>query len=247
MGIKVSVITINLNNLIGLKRTFDSVINQDFPEIEYLVIDGDSTDGSREFIKQNSGKIDFWLCEKDSGIYNAMNKGIKKANGDYLIFLNSGDFFSDSDSISKLISNSQGEDLVYGNLLVQESEKTWLKKYPESLNFRYFYFESLPHPACLISRKLFDQFGLYDTSLKIASDWKFFLLSVAKYNCTYKYVDQEISTFSFDGLSSKKENIVILENERWLTLKKYFNFYFLFYDLYLKVLGKSIYNKFLFK
>lgn len=243
MGIKVSIITINLNNLVGLKRTFESVISQDFPEIEYLLIDGDSTDGSREFIKQNSEKIFFWLSEKDFGVYDAMNKGIKNSTGDYLIFLNSGDFFSGADSISKLISNSQGEDLVYGNLLVQETEKAWIKKYPESLNFRYFYFESLPHPACLISRRLFDQYGLYDTTLKIASDWKFFLLAVAKYNCTYKYVDREISTFSFDGLSSKKENIETLENERRSTLKKYFNLYFLFYSLYLRVLRKSIYYK----
>lgn len=243
MGIKVSIITINLNNLIGLKRTFESVISQDFPEIEYLLIDGDSTDGSREFIRENSEKIFFWLSEKDFGVYDAMNKGIKNSTGDYLIFLNSGDFFSGPDSISKLISNSQGEDLVYGNLLVQETEKAWIKKYPESLNFRYFYFESLPHPACLISRRLFDQYGLYDISLKIASDWKFFLLAVAKYNCTYKYVDKEISTFSFDGLSSKKENIEILENERRSTLKKYFNLYFLFYSLYLRVLRKSIYHK----
>lgn len=243
MGIKVSIITINLNNLIGLKRTFESVISQDFPEIEYLLIDGDSTDGSREFIKQNSEKIFFWLSDKDKGVYDAMNKGIKNSTGDYLIFLNSGDFFSGPDSLSKLISNSQGEDLVYGNLLVQETEKAWIKKYPESLNFRYFYFESLPHPACLISRRLFDQYGLYDTTLKIASDWKFFLLAVAKYNCTYKYVDREISTFSFDGLSSKKENIETLENERRSTLKKNFNLYFLFYSLYLWVLGKSIYYK----
>ncbi len=242
MGIKISVITINLNNLIGLKHTFESVINQDFPEIEFLIIDGESTDGSKEFIEENSEKTDFWLSEKDLGIYHAMNKGIKNSSGDYLIFLNSGDFFSGADSISKLISNSKGEDLIYGNLMIQESKNSWVKKYPQSLNFRYFYFESLPHPACLISRKLFDQHGLYDTSLKIASDWKFFLLSVAKYNCTYKYVDLEISTFSFDGLSSKKENKVILENERRVTLKKYFNFYFSFYNLYLKGLGKSIYR-----
>ena len=240
MGAKVSVITINFNNLIGLKTTFESVINQDFTEFEYLLIDGDSTDGSKEFLKKNSEKIDFWLSEKDQGVYDAMNKGIKNSNGDYLIFLNSGDFFSGTDSISKMITISNGEDLVYGNLLIQEFEKSWIKKYPNRLNFRYFYFESLPHPACLISKRLFKQHGLYDTTLKIASDWKFFLLAVAKHNCTYKYVDEEISTFSLDGLSSNKDNKFLLANERKSVMKKYFYFYYMAYNLYLEVLGKDI-------
>ncbi len=240
MGAKVSVITINFNNVVGLKTTFESVINQNFTEFEYLLIDGDSTDGSKEFLEENSEKIDFWVSEKDQGVYDAMNKGILNSNGDFLIFLNSGDFFSGTDSISKMIVNSQGEDLVYGNILVQESGKSWIKKYPNRLNFRYFYFESLPHPACLISRRLFEQHGLYDTTLKIASDWKFFLLAVARNNCTYKYVDEAISTFSLDGLSSNKDNRLLLANERKSVMKKYFYFYYLAYYLYLKVFGKDM-------
>lgn len=239
---KVSVITINLNNLTGLQRTLESVSNQDYPDLEYLVIDGDSNDGSKDFVTQNSNKISFWLSEKDKGVYEAMNKGIQNSTGDYLLFLNSGDWFSDSSSVSKLIANSAEEDLVYGNILVQETEKSWIKKYPQILNFRYFYFESLPHPACLISRRMFDRLGFYDTSLKIASDWKFFLLAVVKHNCSYRYVDEVISTFSYDGLSSKSENKSQLESERKSTLKKYYNFYFIGYSLYLKMLNKSIYN-----
>lgn len=239
---KVSVITINLNNLTGLQRTLESVTNQDYPDLEYLVIDGDSNDGSKDFVTQNSNKISFWLSEKDKGVYEAMNKGIQNSTGDYLLFLNSGDWFSDSSSVSKLIANSAEEDLVYGNILIQETEKSWIKKYPQILNFRYFYFESLPHPACLISRRMFDRLGFYDTSLKIASDWKFFLLAVVKHNCSYRYVDEVISTFSYDGLSSKSENKSQLESERKSTLKKYYNFYFIGYSLYLKMLNKSIYN-----
>lgn len=236
---KVSVITVNLNNHLGLKRTLNSVIQQNYKNFEYLVIDGDSSDGSRELIKEYADKINFWLSEKDTGVYSAMNKGVLNATGDYLIFLNSGDHFSNSQALTNLISNSSGEDLVFGNIYVQESGMVWTKRYTKKLNFRYFYFESLPHPACLISRRLFDQYGLYDTFLKIASDWKFFLLVVAKYNCTYKYVDKEISTFYFDGMSSNKANVIILENERRSTMKKYFYFYYLVYNFYLKVLGKD--------
>lgn len=239
---KISIITVNLNNHQGLVKTFQSVITQDYPEFEYLVIDGASNDGSKEFLQQNASKIAYWVSEKDNGVYEAMNKAIGKAEGNYLLFLNSGDHFSVPSAISSLIKGSSGEDLIFGNLRVQDGEKSWIKKYSFKLNFRYFYFESLPHPACLISKNLFDQLGFYDTALKIASDWKFFMLAITKQKATYKYVDEEISTFYFDGLSSQKSNELKLIQERKSTLKKYFNSYFFFYDLYLKLTGKSIYG-----
>ena len=242
MNPKISVITINLNNKIGLEKTINSVIFQNYPFLEYLIIDGGSADGSVELIENYSEKIKYWISEKDEGVYFAMNKGIMKSSGDYAIFLNSGDHFSGPSAISTLIKNSSREDLIFGNLRVQDGEKNWIKKYSFKLNFRYFYFESLPHPACLISKKLFDQLGLYDTALKIASDWKFFLLAITKQKATYKYVDEEISTFYFDGLSSQKSNELKLLQERNSTLKKHFDSYFFFYDLYLKLTGKSIYG-----
>lgn len=243
MGIKISVITINLNNLEGLKRTVKSVLDQNHPDIEYLLIDGGSTDGAKEFIQDNQDSFAFYLSEKDTGVYDAMNKGIRKSTGDFLIFLNSGDVFSDSDSLSKLIENSNGEELVYGNILVVESDKSYLKTYPEILTFKYFYYDSIPHPACLISKELFERYGLYDTTLKIVSDWKFFLLSVVKYRCSYRYVDEMISTFGVDGLSSLSTNRKLQENERVRTLKKYFYGRFWLYTTYLKFLNKSFYNK----
>ena len=88
---QLSIITINYNNLAGLQKTFESVFNQTFQDFEYIVIDGGSTDGSKELIEQYHDKIDYWVSEPDSGIYNAMNKGIVRANGEYLQFLNSGD------------------------------------------------------------------------------------------------------------------------------------------------------------
>jgi len=243
MGIKISVITINLNNLKGLKRTVQSVLDQTYPDIEYLVIDGGSTDGGKEFIQDNQNQFSFFLSEIDTGVYDAMNKGIKKSTGKYLIFLNSGDFFSNSYSISTLIKNSNGEDLVFGNILVQQFDKSYVRKYPENLTFKYFYYASIPHPACLISKKLFELYGLYDTKLKIAADWKFFLVAVVKHGCSYRYVDEMISTFRVDGISSLPENSELLENERVMTLKKYFNMKFWLYTIYLEALDKSFYKK----
>ena len=95
----ISIITINFNDKIGLQRTFDSVFAQDFNDFEYIVIDGGSNDGSKELIEENTDKISYWISEPDKGIYNAMNKGIKVANGEYLLFLNSGDKFYNKKSL----------------------------------------------------------------------------------------------------------------------------------------------------
>ena len=90
---KLSIITVNLNNLEGLKKTYESVVCQTFTDYEWLVIDGGSTDGSREFIEEHQDKFAYWCSEPDKGIYNAMNKGIVRAKGEYLNFMNSGDYF----------------------------------------------------------------------------------------------------------------------------------------------------------
>src|SRR5215213_3812369 len=96
-----SIISINLNNAEGLQKTFDSVFNQTFTDFEYIIIDGGSSDGSEEIIKENADKFSYWVSEKDDGIYDAMNKGIAKATGDYLLFLNSGDHLLDSSILQK--------------------------------------------------------------------------------------------------------------------------------------------------
>jgi glycosyltransferase involved in cell wall biosynthesis len=238
---KISVITVNLNNCEGLKKTLNSVICQSYINLEFVVIDGGSTDGSKALIQEYSSKITFWQSEKDAGVYDAMNKGINLSTGDYLLFLNSGDYFLDQNSISNLIDNSFGEDIVYGNLEVHNESSNWVKTYPSKLNFRYFYFDTLPHPAALISKKLFSKIGKYDTSLKIVSDWKFFLLAVVKYKCSYTHVSIAISAFEMDGVSSSPSNRDKILQERFKTLNSNFRFYFYLYSLYLKLLGKQIY------
>ena len=240
---KISIITINLNNREGLKKTIQSVLEQDYTDLEYLVIDGDSSDGSQGIVESKGDKIDFFLSEKDNGVYEAMNKGIIKASGEYLLFLNSGDRFAGPNSLSQLIKSATNQELIFGNILVEDGARTFVKKYPPVLSFRYFYYDSLPHPACLISRKLFQQVGLYDTHLKIASDWKFFMLAVIKNGCTYLHVDQVISIFDTNGMSSSPGNFDTLELERRSTLKRYFNINYKFYSIYLKVLRRSFYKK----
>lgn len=111
---KLSIITVNLNNLEGLKKTYDSVVCQTFTDYEWLVIDGGSTDGSREFIEQHQDKFAYWCSEPDKGIFNAMNKGIVRAKGEYLNFMNSGDCFACEETVAEVFGKNRTADILYG-------------------------------------------------------------------------------------------------------------------------------------
>lgn len=111
---KLSIITVNLNNLEGLKKTYESVVSQTFTDYEWLVIDGGSTDGSREFIEQHQDKFVYWCSEPDKGIYNAMNKGIMRAKGEYLNFMNSGDCFACEETLLGVFGKLRTADILYG-------------------------------------------------------------------------------------------------------------------------------------
>jgi len=222
---KISIITINYNNLDGLKRTIESVVNQTWKEFEYIVIDGGSTDGSFAYIESQTKDIDYWVSEPDKGIYNAMNKGIARAKGDYLIFLNSGDHFVDDKALAENNKFLEGKDIIYFNLQVVDKNKKFIKTYPEELPFSYFVKDTLPHPAAFIKATLFNTVGLYDENIKIVSDWKFFIESVCKFNCSYERINQTLSTFYLDGLSSDLENKLFIAEEKWKVLNSEFKAY----------------------
>ncbi len=125
---KLSIITVNFNNATGLQKTFDSVFEQTFKDFEYIIVDGGSTDGSEEIIERNRDKINYWVSEKDKGVYHAMNKGMAKASGDYLLFLNSGDHFKDENILLEVMPELDGTGIVYGNIFLVESlTKSWNK------------------------------------------------------------------------------------------------------------------------
>lgn len=218
----ISIITINYNNKVGLERTLKSVTNQTYQDFEYIVIDGGSSDGSKELIAQYNNKINYWISEPDKGIYNAMNKGILKANGAYLLFLNSGDELFNLDVLKTNVKFIHTYDLVYFNINVVGEQESFIKKYPPKITFSYLYQDTLPHPATFIKKELFDKIGFYDENLKIVSDWKWFIIALGKHNATYQYYDSILSTFYFDGISSKQENITKLQNEKAFVLNTEF-------------------------
>lgn len=211
---KVSIITINYNNATGLERTIKSIVSQNHTDFEYLVIDGNSSDRSIDIIKENESRIDFWISEPDSGIYNAMNKGIKLAKGEYILFVNSGDVIQTQADIRGIIGQISDEDIIYFNLEIADSNVNYIKSYPDQLDFKHFAEDSLPHTASFIKRELLVNYGYYSENMKIASDWAFFIDAVCLSKCTYKHVNETFSTFFIDGISSDATNRMLLQTER---------------------------------
>tara|TARA_R110002096_G_C14612978_1_gene723576 strand:+ start:294 stop:1103 length:810 start_codon:yes stop_codon:yes gene_type:complete len=210
----ISIITINFNNLDGLKKTMSSVFNQSWKEFEYIVIDGGSTDGSAAYIENHKDKIDYWVSEPDKGVYNAMNKAIKVAKGDYLLFLNSGDHFYENLVLERNYKFINNYDLIYFNIKVVTSEAEHINNPPDYLVFSYFINDTLPHQTTFIRASLFEKVGYYDESLKIVSDWKFFVESICKFNASYLKVENVLATHYLDGLSASPENWPVILEER---------------------------------
>lgn len=206
--LKITIITVNFNNLKGLQKTIKSVLCQNYTNIEYIIIDGDSTDGSKEFIMGYQDKFYYWCSEKDQGIYDGMNKGIAKATGDYLLFLNSGDYFIKNDSLKKLLKSINNEDLIVcrQKFISEQGKKTSSPKlYAYEIDIKFFLSSTFPHQSTLINRKLFDKIGLYDISYKTSADWVFWVKAIIEYKCTIKFLPLFI-TYMEDGGISRNMN-----------------------------------------
>jgi len=216
---KLSVITINKNNKPGLIQTMNSVFIQSYKNFEYIIIDGDSTDGSPGFIKKNEGKISYWISEPDTGIYNAMNKAIKVAKGEYCYFLNSGDVLVSEKVFEQVFSdNNIDTSFICGNLIWDKkglkSKDNSYKNRDWSFSLYDIYAGFLSHQAFFIKRTMFSSYGFYDERLKLMSDWKLFYQAIAIHCEKVHYVDVDIAIYNTDGLSSSIGGKVILEEKR---------------------------------
>lgn len=230
---KLSIITINYNNAEGLRRTLASVAEQTYRDIEHIIIDGGSTDGSveaiKEYVNANPNRDSFfkhtikWVSEKDKGIYNAMNKGIRKATGAYLQVLNSGDIFAAPDVVERMIASiemAEYPELLYGNMIKKDyaTGKVIGKSGEIENTLRQFYRATLDHDCCFFRHDLFDTYGLYDESLKIVSDWKWFLQAIALGNVRPVYVDIDVTIFDASGISEC--NLELRNKERRQVLEE---------------------------
>ena len=179
----------------------ESVFAQTFHDYEYIVIDGGSTDGSKELIKKNENKFVYWVSEKDEGIYHAMNKGIVKATGEYLIFVNSGDYFSNEFVCETMLDDENLKaDIVYGNLerVYPDGHKD-IRYVPPTWSVEYLIKTAPDHNSVFIKKRLFDEYGLYEQNLKIVADWAFFFKVVVTGNATCFYKNVNVVSF-FTGV-----------------------------------------------
>jgi glycosyltransferase involved in cell wall biosynthesis len=228
---KISIITVVYNNKDGLLQTIKSVFNQNYINKEYIIIDGGSTDGSKELLESYGNTIDYWISEKDNGIYSAMNKGIQMASGDYCIFLNSGDYFIDNFTLSELIAYSNMENIIFGDLVYKNKIEEFTVVSPDELSLFYFVNNTLPHPCTLIRKELFSLYGSYDEDYLICADWVFFIDMICKHHVSYKHVQKPTAVFLLGGLSSRAESELIILKEKNKHLTKSYKDY---YDLYKK-------------
>ncbi len=212
---KLSIITINYNNREGLRKTLESVKIQTTREFEYIVIDGGSTDGSVDVIKEYADIIDHWVSEPDKGIYNAMNKGVAAAHGEYCQFLNSGDWLYDENVINTIIPYlGNNIDILtgYTNVIDSSGKLTRrVKGSPKYLSLPRLLNKSLSHPSSYIKTILLHQFP-YDENMKIAADWKFFVESYVS-EARYAHIELDIAIFDTTGISSTMTTQIKAEEE----------------------------------
>lgn len=199
---KYSIITVNYNNKEGLRKTIESVIHQSFRDFEFIIIDGGSTDGSADVLKEYDDQISYWVSEKDGGIYQGMNKGIRQATGDYLNFMNSGDSFYRPDVLQRVYDLHIDSDIIVGrdfhyNPQTGQGFATIL---PPRISMLTFYIQTLPHQSTFFRRKLFDD-TLYDESLKIVADIKFYIQKICAEGATVQTIDEIICRREPDGVS----------------------------------------------
>lgn len=198
----ISIITINYNNLEGLKKTIESVLSQTHQVKEYIIIDGGSTDGSVNYLEQLNHPAIQWISEKDHGIYAAMNKGWQKATGEYCLFLNSGDFLYAKDIIEQVQPFLQTHaDIVFGDLHAFDENQEWISEFTEPPSLYYFSYYFLPHPASFFKRSLLEQLHGYNDQYKIISDWLFYVEALVA-GAKFSRIPITISSFYMKGLSS---------------------------------------------
>lgn len=218
---KLSIITINFNDFKNLEKTLKCLEYQQFDDFELIIIDGGSIDGSLEVLRRFEVLPRFkdklrWISEKDNGIYHAMNKGIKMSCGEYCFFLNAGELLADNNVFGKVFQHEHAESIIVGNVILVLDKVVRIESYNQ-LSFGSFYTGTICHQAAFIKRELFNKYGLYDESLKIVSDWKFFLFAIVMHNELVRYLDINICYHDLYGVSITNTDLYNSERKKVLS------------------------------
>lgn len=217
-----SIITVCYNEEKNIEKTAKSVVSQNFKNFEWVVIDGKSKDNTVNILNKYKKNMSYFVSEKDSGIYNAMNKGIKKAKGKYLLFLNGGDCFTNKEVLLKvakfLEKDNFSSQIYYGNILYDNGEKVDFSK--AKLDRKFFLTKTISHQATFIQKELFTKYGNYQEKYKISSDFDFWLKTIIKNNVKTKFLPVLVSIFNLEGISADKKSMKKHIEERQTILKK---------------------------
>lgn len=221
----VSIVTVVYNRKTYLEQAIKSVLNQQYKNIEYIIIDGGSTDGTLEIIKKYDDRLDYWLSEPDNGIYNAMNKGIKISSGELIGILNSDDYYPPF-SLREIVNeySLSDTDIIHGNMI-------FFTEYNDFCNFmnakpdieQMFFRPSIFHPTCFIKKTVYSEIGLFDETFQLIADYDF-LLRAMEHNCEFHYIDKLIAVFRHGGASISgkgwNESIYLLKKHPGLKIGK---------------------------
>jgi len=205
----VSIITVVFNGAKTIGNTIESVMSQTYDNLEHIIIDGGSTDGTIEIIKKYEKYIAKWISEKDKGIYDAMNKGIKLASGGIIGILNSDDFYASENIIEKIVEtfNQTNTDAVYGDLeYVDFKDTSKIIRYWKSSEFKPGSFKKgwhPPHPSLYIKKEIYEKYGNFDTNMKVSADFELMLRFFETFGISVQYIPQVIVKMRLGGVSNR--------------------------------------------
>jgi len=242
---RISIITVCFNSADYIKSTIESVLMQNHPDIEYIIVDGESTDGTVDIIKSFGDGVSKWISEPDFGIYDAMNKGISIATGDIIGIVNSDDYFTRVDSLSRVAETFENNDVesVFADIIfVKRNDPSTIVRYFSSKNFKPWKmrFGFIPaHPTFFTYKRNFEKYGGYNTTFDIGSDFELLLRFLYKYKLSYKYIPLDIMNMRTGGISTRSLNstfIINKENRRAFRINGFYtNYVFLFSRYFIKV------------
>ncbi len=217
---KITIITVCYNSISHVEDAINSVASQDYNDIEHIVIDGNSDDGTQKVLEKNCNNLAHWISEEDKGIYDAMNKGIKKATGDVVGILNSDDFYYDNQVISKVADafKDEGIDAVFGDLIfvdpqnINKTVRTYSSEKWHPSKFAKGYMPA--HPTFFVKKEFYEKHGLFETDYSIAADYEMLIRLLYVHKLNYRYLPMKMVKMRKGGVSSNgiKSNI-ILNNE----------------------------------
>jgi len=203
--VKVSIITVCLNSEKTIEITIKSVIDQTYPNIEYIIIDGGSTDKTVDIIKKYENRIAKWISEPDRGVYDAMNKGIVHSTGDILYFLNAGDYVYNNKIIENVVDRFADDSIVavYGNVDVLNNYGKKKAIRGCKVTHNNLLYRRVCHQAFFVRRFLFDEIGFFSHSFKLSADHEFIVKSIKKYPDDFLYINEIIAKYIDGGMSCK--------------------------------------------